>query len=45
MFFSRDDKRVGASLSFDAKVTDNQWSHSGKSSTGNKINEIWTKEN
>jgi hypothetical protein len=43
--FSRDDKRVGTSLSFDAKVTDNQWNHSGKSSTGNKINEIWTREN
>ncbi|MCC5937568.1 MAG: hypothetical protein JJU34_09810 [Lunatimonas sp.] len=41
-FFSRDDSRVGASLSFDYEVKDNQWHHSGLSSTGNPIYEIWS---
>ena len=41
-FFSRDDSRVGASLSFDFEVIDGEWHHSGKSSTGNPIYEIWT---
>lgn len=43
-FFSRDNSRVGMSLSFDAKVENGKWQHSGKSSTGNKINEIWVRE-
>lgn len=43
-FFSRDNSRVGMSLSFDAKVENDKWQHSGKSSTGNKINEIWVRE-
>lgn len=43
-FFSRDNKRVGMSLSFDAEVADDKWRHSGKSSTGGKVNEIWGKE-
>lgn len=42
-FFSRDATRVGASLSFDAKVVDDQWHHSGNSSSGTPIYEIWTK--
>ncbi|UJP65697.1 hypothetical protein [Mongoliitalea daihaiensis] len=42
-FFSRDDSRVGASLSFDFEVIDNEWHHSGLSSTGNPIYEIWSK--
>lgn len=42
-FFSRDDSRVGASLSFDFEVKDNEWHHSGLSSTGNPIYEIWSK--
>lgn len=41
-FFSRDDSRVGASLGFDFEVIDGEWHHSGKSSTGNPIYEIWT---
>ncbi len=41
-FFSRDDNRVGASLSFDYQVLDGEWHHSGLSSTGNPIYEIWT---
>ena len=43
-FFSRDNSRVGASLSFDGKLVDGNWHHSGLSSTGNPIYEIWTKE-
>ncbi len=41
-FFSRDDSRVGASLKFDFDVIDKQWHHSGMSSTGNPIYEIWS---
>ncbi len=43
-FFSRDNSRVGASLSFDGKVKDGVWNHSGKSSKGDPIDEVWTKE-
>jgi len=42
-FFSRDNDRVGASLSFDGKIENGQWHHSGLSSTGNPIYEIWSK--
>lgn len=42
-FFSRDSTRVGASLSFDGKVEGNSWHHSGLSSRGEPIHEIWTK--
>lgn len=42
-FFSRDDSRVGATLAFEYEVKDGQWHHSGKSSTGNPIYEIWSK--
>ena len=42
-FFSRDDSRVGASLGFDFQVMDGEWHHSGMSSTGNPIYEIWSK--
>lgn len=41
-FFSRDNARVGASLGFDFKVIDGEWHHSGMSSTGAPIYEIWT---
>lgn len=41
-FFSRDDNRVGASLGFDYEVIGGEWHHSGNSSTGNPIYEIWT---
>lgn len=41
-FFSRDDSRVGAKLSFDYEVIENEWHHSGKSSKGNPIYEIWS---
>lgn len=41
-FFSRDNNRVGAELSFDATVNGKEWIHSGKSSKGDPIREIWT---
>lgn len=43
-FFSRDNSRVGASLTFDAKVEGDKWHHSGKSSKGDPVNEVWGKE-
>lgn len=42
-FFSRDNGRVGASLSFDAEVKGEDWIHSGKSSKGQPIKEVWSK--
>ena len=42
-FFSRDNNRVGMSLSFNFEVKDGNWHHSGQSSTGNPINEIWSR--
>lgn len=41
-FFSRDNSRVGASLGFDFQVIDGEWQHSGLSSAGQSIFEIWT---
>ena len=40
-FFSRDSSRVGASLSFDGKLVDGEWHHSGFSSKGDPIYEVW----
>ncbi len=40
-FFSRDSSRVGASLSFDGKIENGQWHHSGLSSRGEPIYEVW----
>lgn len=39
--FSRDNNRVGASLSFDGKLENGDWHHSGLSSAGAKIYEVW----
>ena len=41
--FSRDNARVGASLSFDMQVTEPHWFHSGKSSKGDPIYERWSR--
>jgi hypothetical protein len=41
-FFSRDSSRVGASLSFDYEIMENEWHHSGLSSKGKPIHEIWS---
>jgi len=42
-FFSRDNSRVGASLTFDFSLEDEAWRHKGKSSKGDPIDEVWTK--
>ncbi|MBO3100094.1 membrane or secreted protein [Gelidibacter pelagius] len=41
-FFSRDDSRVGMSLKFNYELIDGQWHHTGFSSKGDPINEIWS---
>lgn len=43
-FFSRDNSRVGKALTFDANVSQDQWLHSGQSSTGNPVSERWNRE-
>ncbi|WP_299700326.1 membrane or secreted protein [uncultured Pontibacter sp.] len=42
-FFSRDSSRVGISLSFNFEVKDGNWHHSGQSSKGSPVNEIWSR--
>jgi hypothetical protein len=42
-FFSRDNSRVGAKLEFDFSLVDGDWRHSGKSSKGDPIDEVWSK--
>lgn len=44
LFFSRDNNKVGQELHFDGKLEDTKWHHSGKSSKGDNIYEIWSKE-
>ena len=44
LFFSRDNSRVGAVLTFDGEIKDNQWHHSGLSSKGDPIYEIWSRD-
>ncbi|AHM59644.1 membrane or secreted protein [Flammeovirgaceae bacterium 311] len=41
-FFSRDNARVGASLEFDYELRDGMWHHSGQSSKGEPLYEIWS---
>lgn len=41
-FFSRDNSRVGAALPFTYKLADDGWHHSGLSSKGDPIYEVWT---
>lgn len=43
-FFSRDNSRVGAELQFDASVSGDEWTHSGKSSKGDPIKEVWSRQ-
>jgi len=43
-FFSRDNNRVGQELKFEGEIVDNGWHHKGKSSKGDNIYEIWSKE-
>ena len=42
-FFSRNADRVGASLTFDGKIEDGNWHHSGLSSAGEPIYEVWSR--
>ena len=42
-FFSRDNARAGTSLKFDYRIVDGNWHHSGLSTKGDPINEIWSK--
>lgn len=42
-FFSRDSSRVGASLRFDFQLQEGKWHHSGSSSKGDPIHEVWTR--
>ncbi len=42
-FFSRDNSRVGASLTFECKLDGTDWYHKGKGSTGNPVSEVWEK--
>jgi len=42
-FFSRDKTRAGASLKFDYEIKDGEWHHSGFSSKGDPLYEIWTR--
>ncbi|WP_411973051.1 hypothetical protein ACLCDV_05090 [Sphingobacterium sp. Lzh-3] len=43
-FFSRDNNRVGQELAFDGEIINGAWHHKGKSSKGDDIYEIWSKE-
>lgn len=42
-FFSRDSSRVGAALTFDGKIENGNWIHSGLSSKGDPIYEVWSR--
>lgn len=44
-FFSKDNSKVGISLKFNYKLIDGKWHHSGFSSKGDPIQEIWSKRN
>lgn len=45
LFFSRDDSRVGHTLTFKGEIVDtDHWHHSGLSSKGDPIYEIWSRE-
>ncbi|HUH47632.1 MAG TPA: hypothetical protein VLZ54_10800 [Arenibacter sp.] len=43
LYFSRDNSRVGADLTFNFEVKNNDWYQNGKSSKGDPIHEIWVK--
>ncbi|NAS10732.1 hypothetical protein [Poritiphilus flavus] len=42
-FFSRDDSRVGAKLSFDYEIEGKDWHHKGNNSKGEPMYEIWAR--
>jgi hypothetical protein len=41
-FFSRDDSKAGLSLNFNYELIDGNWNHTGLSSKGKPIHEIWS---
>jgi len=43
-FFSRDNSRVGTTLTFKGAVKGDKWDHSGNSSKGDPIHEEWTRK-
>ena len=43
-FFSRDNSRVGRALTFGSEVSGAEWRHTGQSSTGGKVDEVWSRE-
>lgn len=42
-FFSRDNSKVGLELEFDYRMKDGNWHHSGFSTKGDPIDEVWSK--
>ena len=42
-FFSRDSNRVGSALTFDGRLENGDWHHSGLSSKGEPIYEVWSR--
>ena len=42
-FFSRDNSKAGKSLEFDFNLIDGKWHHSGYSSKGKAMHEIWSR--
>lgn len=44
LFFSRDNSRVGNHLNFKGEIKENEWHHSGNSSKGEPLYEIWSRE-
>jgi hypothetical protein len=42
-FFSRDNSRVGISLTFECRLDGTDWYHKGKGTTGNPVSEVWEK--
>lgn len=44
-YFSRDNSRVGAELTFEYKIKGNDWHHKGKNSKGEPMYEIWMGRN
>lgn len=43
LYFSRDNSRAGTKLQFNFELLDDKWHHSGKSTKGKPIYEIWSK--
>jgi len=44
LFFSRDNSRIGATLGFNGEIKNDKWHHSGFSSKGDPIYEVWSRD-